>query len=326
MAGEASSADQCLLVHVGNAADGLQALRPSVMVVDNDPGITHLLAELLSDMCRYVKTAADGPAALKLLRDQSFDLVITDLLMPGMSGLDLLDTIRKTWPDTGVVLLSGCNDVPLAVKALQSGALDYVVKPPDLDAFQLAIHRALLRQQAAMAHRLRLTSLEDLLAEQSQQLTALGNSLAEASERAMEALVTALDVRERETQNHSRRVSNIALALAQAIGLDRELCRIVRQGALLHDIGKIGIPDSILLRAGPLSPPEWEVMRRHPEIGHRILAGVDGLREAAVLVLAHHERWDGSGYPHGLLGANIPQEARIFAIADCFDAMTSDRP
>ena len=238
--------------------------------------------------------------------------------MPGMSGLELLEAMSRQGSPSGALLFSGCQDVPLAVKGMQLGALDYVLKPFRVEELRRSVQRALDRHQQAQAAARETSDLR----EEVGRLTCL---MQEISESSLEGLVATLDAREGDTGNHSRRVSSYAFRLAHQLGLNEEQCRTIRRGALLHDIGKVAVPDRILLKQGPLTDSEWLEMRKHPETGYSILGNLANFREAAELVRAHHERFDGAGYPNKLKADQIPLGARIFSVVDTLDAMTSDR-
>jgi putative nucleotidyltransferase with HDIG domain len=214
----------------------------------------------------------------------------------------------------------------MAVEAMRLGAMDYIAKPFTAaqigDTLSGAIQR--LRERKERARHLK--RLEDFFLEQGVELRRALSSHASASESTLNALVNALDAREHETEAHSRRVGEYALHLAEAMGVSANAREDIRKGALLHDIGKIGISDRILLKPGKLTSEEWVEMRKHPEIGYWILTGSRELRVASDIVIAHHERWDGKGYPNGLVGYDIPLGARIFSVVDTFDALTSNRP
>lgn len=297
-----------------------------VLIVDDEASVRDLLRSCLTEAGHETVLAEDGLVALSQLRTGRFDLVISDVRMPGMSGLELLGEMSRMRTQAGALLLTGCQDVPVAVQAMQLGALDYVLKPFRVSEMPGAVARALHRQAELHALIEQAHELHRLVESQREQLQQLTQQLAGASEASLEALVLALDARERETRDHSRRVSQYALILAGQLDLGSAERETVRRGAMLHDIGKIGVPDEILLKPGPLNEAEWEIMRRHPETGYQILQSLPDLRPAAELVLAHHETFDGNGYPNRLAGENIPLGARIFAVADSFDAMTSDRP
>jgi putative nucleotidyltransferase with HDIG domain len=263
--------------------------------------------------------AVDGEDALRILEDQPVDLVLSDLRMPRMGGLELLQKIRSRRDDVGFVLLTGCDDVPTAVTALREGALDYLVKPSTMAKVAASVDNALAKQRALLADKL--ASFEAIL-----QVGDLSGRLQQANMEALELLVAVLDARESETMHHSKRVSEMSVHLGQSIGLSSPDLDVLRRGALLHDVGKVGLPDAILGKPGELTEEERLVMQRHPEIGYRILQSVASLRPTSEIVLAHHACFDGSGYPVSWSGDRIPLGARIFTVIDSFDAMVSNRP
>ena len=270
--------------------------------------------------------ASSGEEALDALAQGQFDLVLSDVHMPGMDGMSLLAEVRRRYPDTPVLMLTGCENISTAVDAMKSGAFDYVLKPFRLDQVEASVREALKRQSDLRERAGRMEQLEKTVREQTIQLHTLLGNLSEASEGTLEALVAALDAREHETEAHSRRVAEYTVYLARGMNLAGEVVETIRRGAMLHDIGKIGISDNILLKPAPLTDREWREMQRHPQIGYWILNAVETLRPAAEIVLSHHERFDGSGYPRRLCGEEIPLGARIFSVVDSCDAITSDRP
>jgi putative two-component system response regulator len=296
-----------------------------ILVVDDEPEVRTILLRHLSGNaeCSEAHSAFD---ALNKLKNSHFDLVITDIMMPGMTGIELLRCIKRRDPETAVVMATGLMDVNAAVHALRLGASDFVTKPFDLAAITRAVDRALERRRLVIANRCYREELERKVKERTLELNGALREIEESYKMTLEALVSALDAREHETHAHSLRVREYTLTLAQELGLERDDLVQVGRGALLHDVGKIGVPDSILLKPEKLTPGEWEVMREHPQIGYEILRGIGFLAPAAEIVLAHQERWDGKGYPKGLAGTKIPLGARIFSVVDTMDAMTSDRP
>jgi putative nucleotidyltransferase with HDIG domain len=217
-------------------------------------------------------------------------------------------------------------DVSTAVDSLRMGAFDFVTKPFDMPSIRRAVKRALERRQLLVENRSYQEELERKVRERTEELNGALKEVEESYRDTLEALVTSLDAREHETQAHSQRVREYTLTLARKIGLKEEDLVPVGRGALLHDVGKIGVPDSILLKPGKLTSEEWVEMKKHPAIGFEILRSIKFLESAAEIVLSHQERWDGKGYPNGLEGPDIPLGARIFAVVDTLDAMTSDRP
>jgi putative two-component system response regulator len=309
----------------------LMGPRGIVLVVDDDDSVRQLLVTCLRLEGYDVLAAGNGRAALDLLTNQPCDLVVADVRMPGMDGIDLLSEIRMRRIPVGVLMLTACDDVPIAVNAMKLGALDYILKPFEVADLRQRISAAMSQKvfrSVPETHGNSAPPVEELrtaLDEQTRQMLSMLRQLDEASESMLEALVTALDAREHETHSHSLRVAHAAEALAFQMGYNGQFLKVLRRGALLHDIGKIGVADKVLLKPGELSAEDWVEMRRHPSIGARILESVELLRPAAELVLCHHERFDGTGYPRGLGGAAIPIGARIFSLVDSWDAMISPR-
>ena len=297
-----------------------------VLVLDDEPLVRDCIRRLLATRGYHTDCASNAAEASSMLRTTAYDLVICDLRMPGFGGIEFLMTASEDYPDTGVILMSGSQDVELAVKAMRLGALDYISKPFTADQLAITVAGALGRIQERAERKLYLKRLENSLREHGVELRETLSDPASASDDTLNTLVAALDAREHETEAHSRRVGEYALYLAEAMGIQGAAREDIRKGALLHDIGKIGISDRILLKPSKLTTEEWVEMRRHPEIGFWILAGSRDLRAASEIVITHHERWDGEGYPRGLKGAKIPLGARIFSVVDAFDVLTSNRP
>jgi response regulator RpfG family c-di-GMP phosphodiesterase len=272
------------------------------------------------------RTAPNGREAARLFEAERSPLTITDLKMPGMDGLQLLQHLKARDADAAVIMLTGAADLHTAVESLKQGASDFILKPVNLDQVLLAAERALERRQLVLERREHQALLETRVAEATRDLAAALGELRETYQATLEALGSALATREVGTELHSRRVHAYSIALARAHGLPEAAIDALGRGVLLHDIGKIGISDRILLKPGPLTPEEWAIMRSHPAFGRQILERIPFLRDAIPVVYHHHERWDGAGYPLGLAGQDIPLGARIFALADAFDAMTFDRP
>jgi cyclic di-GMP phosphodiesterase len=297
-----------------------------ILIVDDDPSVRDAIGVLLGEEGYVCATATTAEGAVELLRATEFHLVLCDMKMPGRDGLWLLDRLRAEQPSTAVIMLTAFGDTEAAVECLRRGAVDYLLKPPKVTELVRAIERALAKRRLELArHRYR-TSLETRVREKTSELSKALREVESAYSSTLYALVAALDAREHETSDHSQRVVRYTLAIAERLDVPAAQRPDIARGALLHDIGKIGVPDAILLKAGPLTPAEWEEMRRHPQTGHTILRSIPFLDVSAGIVLAHQERWDGSGYPRGLAGDGIPLGARIFAIADTLDAITSDRP
>jgi response regulator RpfG family c-di-GMP phosphodiesterase len=302
----------------------LRSGRPRVLVVDDEPEIRNLLCELLGEGYDCT-TAASAEEALAELDAAEFDLVISDIQMSGMSGLEMIPRVLSKSPDTVVVMVSGMQTIESAVGAMRVGAFDYVIKPFDLSKVETAVSRALEHRDLRVSKSRYENHLEKLVRSRTAELDKTLRSLGDAYHTTLKALTAALDKRDSETSGHSERVVAYSLRLGRELGLDSEQSRSLEFGALLHDIGKIGVPDAILRKPSKLTEEEWREMREHPLHGRQILAGIEFLEGAARVVAQHHERWDGTGYPYKLKGEGIDLNARIFAVADAFDAMTSDR-
>ncbi|MBI4609553.1 MAG: response regulator, partial [Candidatus Rokubacteria bacterium] len=297
-----------------------------VLIVDDDRQVREVLHEVLLANGYKCHLANDGREGLELFRASRPPLTVTDMKMPVMDGLQFLKAARALDPDAAIIMLTGVADIKTAIESLKHGAYDYIVKPVNMDEILIAAERALERRQLMIERREYQTMLERRVEEATRDLAAALKELQVTYWTTLEALGSALDTRDVGTEAHSRRVHGYALTTARAHGVPEELIKDIEHGVLLHDIGKIGIPDAILLKPGPLTPEEWKIMRTHPEVGRRLVERIPFLRQAAPIVYHHHERWDGTGYPLGLKGEQIPLGARIFAVVDAFDAMTFDRP
>lgn len=292
-----------------------------VLVVDDEEHIRTLLKDALEELGYECDTAENGLRGLEKVEEKkgNYEAILLDIHMPELNGIETLKRLKLSYPDISVVVLSASRDVENVRNALKESAYDYVFKPFDLNELKNTIKRASERTKLIRENRDYQKNLEIKVAEQTETLINLyANTL--------EALVLALDLREHETGFHSYRVTEYSLTLARKLGLPDKALSILAKGALLHDIGKIGIPDSILLKPGKLTDEEWKIMKRHPTTGYELLKKIDFLEEAAEIVLSHHEHYNGKGYPRGLKGEQIPLGARIFSIVDALDTMTSNRP
>jgi response regulator RpfG family c-di-GMP phosphodiesterase len=297
-----------------------------ILIVDDDAAVRNAIGLLLREEGYETTMVDNAEAALELARAEEYPLVISDMRMPGKDGAWLRDRLHEARPDTAIIMLTAFGDTEAAVEALHKGATDYLLKPPRVTDLIRAIEQALSKRRLEQARQRYRTSLERRVRDRTAELQQALQDLETTYSTTLWALVAALDAREREVSNHSQRVVRYTLAIAGRLGVaDKDLPDLGR-GALLHDIGKIGITDAILLKPGKLTDVEWAVMRTHPQIGFDILSAIPFLGIAADIVLAHQERFDGNGYPRGLKGEAVPLGARVFAIADTYDAITSDRP
>jgi response regulator RpfG family c-di-GMP phosphodiesterase len=290
------------------------------LVVDDEPRLRQVLVRLMTRDGFDCTDAANGTEAVAALERAPVALVMSDLRMPGMDGVELLRTVRERWPDTAVVLITAVADVDVAVQCLALGAMDYLTKPFHLEEVRARVRQALERRRLVLENRNHQLQLERRVAEQ-------GHRLEQLFLASMQSLADALEVKDPYTRGHSVRVSRYSTAIGRALGLDDDALRELELGGHLHDIGKIGVRESVLNKPGPLSDEEYAHIMTHPAVGWRLLEPL--LRDTPLalnVVRAHHERWDGRGVPDRLAGDDIPFEARIAAVADSFDAMTSDRP
>ena len=297
---------------------------PRILIVDDEIEITEILADLLSEEYGCTR-AGSAEEALTRLHEGQFQLVISDITMPGMSGLDMIPHIKELSPDTVVVMISGMQTVESAIGALRLGAFDYLMKPFDLRQVEAVVKRALEHHDLVVAKQRYENHLEELVEQRTAELDRALNSLEGAYRSTLKALTAALETRDSETHGHSERVVSYSLRLGREYGLNSAQMKSLEFGSLLHDIGKIGVPDSILRKPAKLTEEEWVRMREHPLHGQQILRGIEFLQGASRVVAQHHEKWDGTGYPLGLRNEDIDICARIFAVADAFDAITSDR-
>jgi putative nucleotidyltransferase with HDIG domain len=295
-----------------------------ILIVDDEPEITAILSDLFGEQ-HACTTAGSAEEALERISAGEFELVISDITMPGMSGLDMIPKVKAISPNTVVVMISGMQTVESAIGALRLGAFDYVMKPFDLRQVEAVVKRALEHQELIIAKERYEGHLEELVEQRTGELDDALNSLENAYRSTLKALTAALETRDQETHGHSERVVTYSMRLGREYGIDTHRIKALEFGSLLHDIGKIGVPDSILRKPAKLTDEEWVRMREHPLHGQQILRGIQFLEGAARVVAQHHEKWDGSGYPLGLRGEEIDVCARIFSVADAFDAMTSDR-
>ncbi len=297
-----------------------------VLIVDDEPGIAKLLHDWLAHAGFECLTCTQGEEALALLEQQAFGAVISDLRMPGMTGIELLQRVRPTHPLLAFLMATAVDDVRVGIQAMREGADDYLVKPFHLENVLASVNRALEKknlEREVANYRLR---LEQMVDQRTRQLQAAMKRIEQTYDDTLEALAAALDLRDNETAGHSRRVTSYCMEIARLLNCSEAELQVIQRGAYLHDIGKIGIPDSILLKPGKLTEGERTVMESHARTGYELVCRVTFLAAAAEIILTHQERFDGTGYPQGLVGEEVPLGARIFSVADTLDAMTSDRP
>ncbi len=298
-----------------------------ILVVDDEETIREIVSSMLSGAHFKTRQAASGIEALAILESgEEFDLVLSDLMMPEMDGIALLERAKERYPDMPIVMVTAVHDIQVALKALRDGAYDYLLKPFEREQLMATVNRALENRRLKRENDNYRTNLELLVADRTQQWKAALSDLERSYDMFIEALGDALDLKDAETEHHSRRVTAFTIAIAKQMGLSKEEINIIAQGALLHDFGKLAIPDRILHKPGKLTDEEMAEMKEHCYLGYKIIKDIPFLAEAAEIVYSHQERYDGLGYPRGLKGDEIPLGARIFASADTLDAIRSDRP
>ena len=312
------------------------ATQERILVVDDEESIREVVCSMLGAAGYPCTSAASGNEALALLASgEEFELMLSDMMMAEMQG-DVLLARTKEIPrhaDMPVIMVTAVNDISEALKTLRNGAYDYLLKPFERDQLLNTVKRALENRRLKLENRAFQLHLESRVAEQTGQLRRMNADLQQANlelkksyDITLEALGDALDLKDAETEGHSKRVTAFTIEIARAMGIRGEDLRIIARGAFLHDIGKMAIPDQVLRKPGPLNEQELLIMREHCLRGYQMVSKIPFLTDAAEIVYAHQERWDGTGYPRALRGEEIPLGARIFAIADTLDAMTSDRP
>ncbi len=297
-----------------------------ILIVDDEEMIRDLLSSALLQEGYCCFQAANVDAAFGILGEHSIDLVISDIMMPGRSGVDLLRDLKTVDPDIAVLMITGLSDTNTALECIHLGADDYITKPFGISRVILTVKNLIEKRCLAIEKKNYQTSLEFKVMEQTEQLRRTMHELHNAYDSTLTALVKALDAREKEVGSHSERVMAYSTFMAGKLGITGNELEQLAKGALLHDIGKIGISDNILLKPGKLDDAEWAEMRRHPQIGYAIMSEIQFLKGPAEIILTHHERYDGTGYPKRLKGLQIPIGSRIFGLVDTLDAMTSDRP
>lgn len=305
-----------------------------ILVVDDDESVRELMSSMLTQAGYGCFTVNSGPEAIAALQnDHAYALLLSDLAMEGVDGHALLERVRRLYPQLPVVMVTAVHDISVAFEAIRGGAYDYLLMPFEREQLLATVRRALENRRLKLENLSYQNKLEVLVAARTDMLQRANADLERAVrdlERSyditLEALGDALDLKDAETEGHSKRVTAFTIAIAKAMDLPTDRVRVISRGAFLHDVGKMAIPDAILRKPGRLTAEEQVLMREHALRGYHMLRKIPFLHEAANIVYSHQERYDGSGYPRGLKADQIPLGARIFAVADTFDAITSDRP
>ncbi len=298
-----------------------------ILVVDDEEPIREIVTSMLSNAGYECQQAASGIEALAILGSgEEFELMLSDLMMAELDGIGLLERTKERYPDMPVVMVTAVHDISVALAAIRNGAYDYLLKPFEREQLVAMVRRALENRRLKLENRSYQTNLEVLVSARTEQLRQTMSDLERSYDITLEALGDALDLKDAETEGHSKRVTAFTIAIARAMGLPADKIRIIARGAFLHDIGKMAIPDAILRKPGALNEDEVAIMKEHCLRGYQMLRKIPFLQEAAEIVYSHQERFDGNGYPRRLSGEQIPLGSRIFAVADTLDAITSDRP
>ena len=297
-----------------------------ILIVDDEKMICSILARRLNREGYDCVIANNGTEALSHFYKDTFSLIISDIKMPEIDGIELLKRVNALNPKMMVVIMTAYPEIDLAVEAMRLGANDFLIKPVDLDLLVLSVKNVLekkrLEEELEAYHK----NLEKLVKERTSELQQALLVVKKDHLDSVKLLAEVIDAKDPYTRGHSDRVRRLSMRIAMMLGFDEKRLENLVFGALLHDIGKIGIRDEVLQKQGPLSPKEYQYIKQHPLIGVKIMEGIDFFKDKIPMIRNHHEHFDGSGYPDGLIGESIPLEARIIAVPDAFDALTSLRP
>jgi len=297
-----------------------------ILIVDDEEVICNILDRRLTREGYFCTTAHNGKEGLNHFYKNSFSLIISDMKMPEMTGIELLQKVKAIDPKMKMIMVTAYPDIDLAVDAMRLGAYDFIIKPADLDLIVMSVKKALeskrLEEEIEAYH----NRMEELVEERTAKLQQAYRTLKKSHLDSVKVLAEAIDAKDPYTRGHSDRVKRMSLAIAKKMGFSEERLENLEYGALLHDIGKIGIKDEVLQKQAPLSSEEYQYIQEHPLIGVKIVEGVEFFKDKIPMIRYHHEHYDGNGYPNGLAGEAIPLEARIISLPDAFDAMTSARP
>src|SRR6202020_2131360 len=303
------------------------AMADRILVVDDEEAIREIVCASLVGAGYICNQAGSGLEALALLNSgEKLELMLSDLMMADLDGIGLLERTKEKYPDMPVVMVTAVHDISVALTAIRNGAYDYLLKPFEREQLLATVSRALENRRLKMENRNYQLNLESLVEARTDQLQAALGNLERSYDILLATLGDALDLKDAETEGHSKRVTAFTIAIARAMGVPREQILIIARGAFLHDIGKMAIPDNILRKPAKLNDEERAIMKEHCYHGYQMLKKIPFLTEACEIVYSHQEHFDGSGYPRGLKGKEIPLGARIFSVADTLDAIISDRP
>jgi putative nucleotidyltransferase with HDIG domain len=297
-----------------------------ILVVDGEAHVRAMIGATLESQGYQVQTTSNGSKAIEMVEENDFDLVLTEIVIQDGNGIALMERIRGQQPQLPVVMVTAIHDISVAIDSMHRGAYDYVLKPFERERLLGTVQRALEYRQTLQENHSYQQNLEMAVRARTELLRQAMEDIETSYDITLEALGDALDLKDSETEGHSKRVTAYTIALARAMSVASTEIKVIARGAFLHDIGKMALSDEILRKPGPLTAEEQTAMRRHCANGYDMLRKIPFLREVAEIVFTHQEHYDGGGYPSGLRGSEIPIGARIFAIADALDAITSERP
>jgi len=298
---------------------GKDGINNKILIVDDDKSIREILADYLSILGYKIFRAENGKKAIKILSRENISCALIDMMMPVMSGIELIDYINENFPLISFIVISGITEIDIVKSALRKGAYDYLIKPIDIIELDITVKRAIEREKLIIENIEYKENLEMIVNEQTKYIKKMVI-------KSINAMITTLEARDKYTKGHSKRVSYYSVSLGKGLNLNKNTIEQLRIASLLHDIGKIGVRDDILSKKGPLTVKEMCIIQKHPVIGEKILSNFINNEDILMGVKHHHEHYNGNGYPDGLENDNIPYFSRIINICDSFDAMTSDRP